>query len=209
VGFSTQPPDPGLEVAAGNVAAVKEAAELISELGHDVREVHPPWPADERFVPDSATLMFVDIAADDELPPTDTMSAWSRGLIDLGRSVSGVDYVAAEHRLAAAARTAAAPFGRDYDVLLTPTTAGAPPPVGEFRDIDIGNIQRLWALTPFCALWNLTGQPAVSIPWSLDEAGLPVGVQLVGPPVGEATLFRLSAQLEQARSWTDWRPPVS
>ncbi len=62
---------------------------------------------------------------------------------------------------------------------------------------------------PFTPPWNTTGQPAVSIPLHWDEHGLPVGVQIVGRPADEATLIRLSAQLEEARPWTNRRPPVS
>jgi amidase len=66
----------------------------------------------------------------------------------------------------------------------------------------------LWGLTPFTAMFNTTGQPAVSIPWGFDEAHLPVGVQIAGRPADEALLIRLSAQLEQAHPWAHWRPPV-
>jgi amidase len=63
--------------------------------------------------------------------------------------------------------------------------------------------------TPFTQVANITGQPAVSVPLSWSDDGLPIGVQLVGRPADEATLFRVSAQLEQARPWRQRRPPVS
>jgi amidase len=66
-----------------------------------------------------------------------------------------------------------------------------------------------WALTPFTALWNTTGQPAVSLPLATDDAGLPVGVQIVGRPADEATLVRLASVLESERPWLARRPPVS
>jgi amidase len=62
--------------------------------------------------------------------------------------------------------------------------------------------------TPFTAAFNVTGQPAVSLPLSWTETGLPIGVQLVGPPLGDALLFRVAAQIEAARPWTR-RPPHS
>jgi Asp-tRNA(Asn)/Glu-tRNA(Gln) amidotransferase A subunit family amidase len=62
---------------------------------------------------------------------------------------------------------------------------------------------------PFTPPWNTTGQPAVSIPLYWDEHSLPVGIQIVGRPADEATLIRLSAQLEEAKPWADRRPPVS
>ncbi len=63
--------------------------------------------------------------------------------------------------------------------------------------------------TPFTQVANITGHPAVSVPLSWSEDGLPIGVQLVGGPADEATLLRISAQLERARPWRDRRPPVS
>ncbi len=73
----------------------------------------------------------------------------------------------------------------------------------------IEDMMRFLALTPFTALWNTTGQPAVSLPLAEDEHGLPVGVQVVGRPAAEATLIRVCAQIEAARPWRDRRPPVS
>ena len=61
-------------------------------------------------------------------------------------------------------------------------------------------------LTPFTSMWNTTGQPASSVPAGFDELGLPVGVQLVGRPWDEATVIRVSAQLEAARPWAHLRP---
>jgi amidase len=63
--------------------------------------------------------------------------------------------------------------------------------------------------TPFTQVANITGLPAVSLPLSWSDEGLPIGVQLVGRPADEATLIRISAQLEQARTWRDRRPPVA
>jgi amidase len=85
-----------------------------------------------------------------------------------------------------------------------------PPQIGEFRDPDqpLNELIRAGSFTPFSSLWNVTGQPAVSIPWTEDEAGLPVGIQLVGRPADESTLIRLSAQIEQARPWAHRRPAL-
>jgi amidase len=71
-----------------------------------------------------------------------------------------------------------------------------------------GNFERAWKFTPFTQVANVTGLPAVSIPLFWSEAGLPIGVQLIGGPADEAGLIRVSAQLEQARPWKDRRPPV-
>ena len=89
--------------------------------------------------------------------------------------------------------------------------ATPPPKIGQFRDADqpLNEFFMAGTFSPFTSTWNTTGQPAVSVPLSWDEQGLPVGVQIVGRPASEDTLIRLSAQLEQARPWKDRRPPVS
>jgi amidase len=94
-------------------------------------------------------------------------------------------------------------------VLVTPTVAAPPPPVGKYAEPTMAQLAELWGLTPFTAMFNTTGQPAVNIPWCLDPGGLPVGVQIAGRPADEALLIRLSAQLEAAHPWAHWRPPVS
>jgi amidase len=96
-------------------------------------------------------------------------------------------------------------------VLVTPTVAGPPPIIGSYRDPNepIAELLNAAALVPFTPPWNTTGQPAVSLPLHWDDQGLPAGVQIVGRPADEATLIRLSAQLEEASPWVDRRPPVS
>ena len=117
-------------------------------------------------------------------------------------------YAGAIGRLQLRARRIAA-FWADYDLLLTPTLAMPPVPVGWDTEPDDPREQfdRAARFTPFTAVFNVTGQPAVSLPLHWTDDGLPIGVQLVGPPLGEALLFRISSQLEAARPWLDRRPP--
>jgi amidase len=70
-----------------------------------------------------------------------------------------------------------------------------------------GEVTEILDTVPFTPTWNQTGQPAVSVPWSHDDLGIPVSVQLVGRPADEATLIRLAAQIEAAHPWIDRRPP--
>ena len=101
-------------------------------------------------------------------------------------------------------------FFETYDVLLTPTLAEPPVELGVLdmmsADLEAYN-ERLWRFTPFTYPFNVTGQPAMSVPLSWNDAGLPIGVHFVGRYGDEATLFRLAAQLEQARPWAERRPP--
>jgi amidase len=99
------------------------------------------------------------------------------------------------------------------DVLLTPTLALPPVPIGwTWEDTDGDPLQafaRQTLFTPFTPVVNVTGQPAVSLPLHRSDDGLPVGVQLVGRPFDEATLVRLASQLEQARPWAARFPAAS
>ena len=71
------------------------------------------------------------------------------------------------------------------------------------------DLERSGLFTPYTSLFNVTGQPAISLPLSTSPDGLPIGVQLVGPPLGDALLLRVASQLEAARPWVDRRPPHS
>jgi amidase len=100
----------------------------------------------------------------------------------------------------------------DVDVLVTPTLARPPVPIGWTYEDTGGDARaafmRQFLFTPFTAVFNVTGQPAMSLPLHWSAEGLPIGVQFVGRPFAEATLVRLAAQLEQARPWIDYRPPL-
>ena len=99
---------------------------------------------------------------------------------------------------------------KEYDVLLTPTVAQPPVPVGWFRESGdpAQEFERMKRWTPFTAIFNMTGQPAVNVPLHWSPDGLPIGIMLVGRPADEGTLISLSAQLEQARPWRDRHPAM-
>jgi amidase len=189
------------------MAALGSAAELLTELGHDVRERTPPWQAPDLFQTFIAVwhvgpaLHQVDEAL---------MTPLNRGLVESARASTAADYARAVAWLQAFARRIVA-FWEDVDVVLTPTLALPPVPIG-WQGAVAGPVEQLLRnteFTPFTAIANLTGQPAMSLPlhWSAD--GLPIGVHAIGPPAGDALLLQLAAQLEAARPWADRRPPVS
>ncbi|CAB4871659.1 unannotated protein [freshwater metagenome] len=98
-----------------------------------------------------------------------------------------------------------------YDAILCPSLAELPVPLGTMNACDaqqpMAAFARSAAFTPFTAMANLTGSPAISVPLEHDLAsGLPVGVQLIGQPEGEGALLALAAQLEAARPWANRRP---
>jgi amidase len=102
------------------------------------------------------------------------------------------------------------PIFNAYDLLLTPTIAPRPPQVGVLDGV--GAVRAALKSIPmvaYAALWNVTGNPAASVPAGFGSDGLPLAVQLVGGQDDEATVLTVSAQLEQARPWADKRPVVA
>jgi amidase len=95
-----------------------------------------------------------------------------------------------------------------YDVLLAPICTMPPRPLGWFGDDGAEDFRRQTQYAAFPAVYNVTGQPAVSVPLWWTASGVPIGSMLVGRPADEATLISLSAQLEQARPWADRHPEL-
>ncbi|HWC36786.1 MAG TPA: amidase [Mycobacteriales bacterium] len=188
------------------MAAYEAASELLSDLGHYVFDYSPTFTAD--LVPAfetvwSAEFLNLPISSDDE-PKTRPLTRWIR---DRGRTASGQQVYAALATLRRAARTELTASAR-YDAILTPTLAQPPALVGGLRDDDdpAADFDAQKRFTPFTAPYNMSGQPAVSVPLHWTADGLPIGVQLIGRPYDEVTLLSLSAQLEAAAPWAQRRP---
>ena len=98
-----------------------------------------------------------------------------------------------------------------FDVFATPTVAKPPPPLGTF-DTNTNDVKawldQLWGFIPFTAVFNATGQPAMSVPLAWSHDGLPIGIQFAAAFAQEGLLFRLAGQLEAARPWADRRPSL-
>ena len=144
-------------------------------------------------------------------PTPDQFEPLTWALADQGRRYSAPEYLLAVQTLQRMARQLAR-FLADYDVWLTPTLAEPPVPLGTFDSPAENPLQGLFRaveFTPFTGIANATGQPAMSVPLCWNAEGLPIGVQFIGCYGDEATLFRLAAQLEEARPWARRQPPVS
>jgi len=186
------------------VAALRETAELLSELGHDVVEATPPWQLPEMI------LAFIRVwqvgPATSGVDDLSLLEPINRALAAQARETPSPEYGAAIMQLQTIARKVVA-FWADVDVVVTPTLAMLPVPIGwtwEGTDGDpLAAFARQTLFTPFTPLLNVTGQPATSVPLHTSADGLPVGVQFIGRPFDEATLLRLAAQLEQARPWEE------
>ena len=207
VALTTASPN-GNPVDDACVTAARDAAELFASLGHEVDESAPDWDGAqvmEDFKPVwQTTPSYYPICDPSLLSPLN--QAFLRAAADTPSTVYG----AAVARLQMRARKIAS-FWSDYDLLLTPTLALPPVPVGWETEPDDPweQFDRAVRFTPFTAVFNVTGQPAISLPLHWTDAGLPIGVQLVGPPLGDALLVRIASQLEQARPWAGRRPPHS
>ena len=192
--------------------------ELVS-LGHDVEEASPQvdW---ERFIDANLPIWTASIAEGAlGLAQTrgikigqDVLEAVTLVSVEYGRRLTAVDLLRAL-RLCNTITRSVSPFFRSYDVLVTPTVATPPPPLGTLNQNDPnldprGWLNKLFALIPFTPLFNMTGQPAISLPLGQSSEGLPIGVQFVARYGDEATLFRLAAQLEQALPWAARHPSI-
>jgi amidase len=235
----TTQPMLGREVHPECVAAVTRTVELLHSLGHTVEEATPEFDGKafaRNFmlmvagecrgdIEEAARLSGRTPHASKFEPTT-----WALGL--LGRSISAADFVAATRALQMDARRIGR-FFTGYDLLLTPTVSTPPPPVGSLqpsaRDravlsmlgrMNAGKLLDMMGMldeaageafefTPWTPVFNVTGQPAMSVPLEWNAEGLPIGLHFVGRFGDEATLFRLAAQLESAKPWSGRRAPVS
>ena len=192
------PVDPAL------VGVARAAADALAALGHDVVEATPPW-VDEGALSAFAKLWQLTPA----LYPVDDLSQLmpiNRSLAEAARETSSVVFAHAVGALQRAARRIVA-FWDDVDIVLTPALAMAPPKIGwVFEPSDPWEqFARGGQFTPFTPIVNVTGQPAAAVPFAVVD-GLPAGVQMIGPPAGEALLIRLASQLEAAHPWAERLP---
>jgi amidase len=202
------PGTPGVRVHDPARAAVRETAELLGSLGHDVAERDPDYGAGT--APASTARIMRGIGDEAlSLPHYERLDRRLRRWTRLSQLIP--DALLARARAAEA--TNAARINRVFeacDVLVVPVSPELAFPVNrwESRSLAVvldGNAR----LIVFNSVWNQTGQPAAAVPAGWTEDGLPRSVQLVGRPGDEPTLVSLAAQLEAERPWADRRPPVA
>lgn len=196
-----------VDVDESSVRAWEDASALLASLGHDVEDVAVPIPPEA--VADFETCWAV-LTALSAAPPgrEHLLRPLTRWLGERGQLVSGPAFglaVGSLRQHAARALAALAP----YDLVLTPTLASPPVPVGALRDDadPARDFAAQKAFTPWTSAWNVTGMPAVSLPLHWTADGLPVGVMLAARPAEEELLLSVAAQVEAASPWGDRRPP--
>ena len=190
------------------LAAYDAVTALLTDLGHEVVDHAPTYT--DALVPAFEIVWSQEFLA---LPLTDEDEArvlpLTRWIRERGRSTTAKEYYAALATLRSAARVELEATA-GYDVVLTPTLAQPPAMVGGLRNDDdpAADFEAQKRFTPFTAPYNMSGQPALTVPLHWSGAGLPIGIQLVGRPYGEVTLLRLAAQLEVAMPWAARRPAL-
>lgn len=205
IGYSVRPAIPGVKPTASSIAGVEQTADLLRSLGHQVDEVklaHPQLLT--IFTPRWAAGIAEDAGAD-----VGGLDRRTRQMTRLGRRLRGRPLRRSLEREAAVAARLNTVFDA-HDLVMTPTTAAPPPAAdisrgaGAFRTFNQAGPYVCYTPT-----WNYVGQPAASVPAGLDDDGLPLAIQLAGPPSGETTILALAAQLEQARPWAHLRPGLA
>jgi amidase len=217
VGLALNPPLPDAEVDPAHLDAARETGRLLEGLGHHVEDFAPPWTAPELlplFSVEFTTAIALSVAysavvAQREPRPED-MQRLSWAIFERCQQHTALEFAAAHAQLQLAMRRLIRELDR-YDVVVTPGLAQPPLPIGAL-DADAEDPWATFAasgrFTPFTAICNATGQPALMLPLFHGET-LPIGVHLIGRPAREDVLLQVGAQLEAARPWHDRRPPIS
>ncbi|MFG3007375.1 amidase [Streptomyces calvus] len=213
IGVLVDPPIDGLAVDPACLTAVDTTLRTLEAAGHHIVDVPLPLPPADELVSTFTTLWNV-AAAGVELAHPDRVEPHNRVLREAARAVDSWAYAEAVKRSQHLSRRIVEAFVTGFDVLVTPTMACLPPAVGFWRtegdDDPLAPLVKCYPLAVFTSLFNVTGQPAISVPVHHDDAtGLPVGVQLVAAPWREDLLLQVSRTLERAHSWTDRRPALA
>jgi amidase len=217
VGLALEPALEGATLDAVGEQAARDAAALLEALGHDVEETTPPWARSglledftRAFGPQisMATWVGAKLAGRDPTPEDVEPLTWA--MWERANQHTSIELLASQGTLEGFAREIVT-FLAPYDVVITPALATRPVRIGEIHGKGpdpMDHYRRSGAFTPYTAICNVTGLPAISVPLYHGEDGLPLAVQLIGPPAREEVLLRVAAQLERERPWADRRPDL-
>ena len=197
----------GVDVDPECVRGMHVAGELLASLGHDVEHASPAMPGGDAlglFIQAFGPAVSLGIGYGELLagrpPEDDEIEPLSRAIYEHAQSLSSVAFLGATAQLQALARGLVA-FFAEYDLLLTPALAERPLEIGECNGVGenpMEDLARSGRFTPFTSLYNVTGQPAISVPLGFGDDGLPTAAHLVAKPLGEDTLLQVAAQMESA-----------
>jgi amidase len=209
----------GMPLDPASCEAVEILAKDMERLGHIVEERHPEALDDHESVMHYVTVVSTNV--------TRALDAWSAkvgkaigqseveiltwALAERGRGTGAADLLATLEYVHAFGRRLAAWWGEGFDLLLTPTVGAPPPELGWLSSTADEPLRAFFRAAPYGAFtfpFNMSGQPAISLPVSLSAERLPVGAQLVAATGREDLLLAVAAQIEQATPWAERRPPV-
>ena len=192
------------------LAATERAAAWLEDLGHHVEPFEMPWSAPDLlddFTSAFGPLIAMGVVAGGRInghrPVEGDVEALTWAIYQRAQELGALDYLGAQNRLERMARELVR-ISADFDLILTPALAQRPPHTGEIhgRGPDPwDHYRRSGAFTPYTAIVNVTGQPAITLPLYVAADGLPVSVQLIGPPAREDLLLATAGQLERAHPW--------
>ncbi|MEV0233934.1 amidase family protein [Nonomuraea sp. NPDC050786] len=195
-------------------AAAVQAGRVLEQAGHAVCEAGPPvdWDAVMRTWVLEAVALFSMLLLAPREPDPAMMEAVSRRFLQATKEYSALDLLAALNAQNRVTRSVSA-FFTGYDLLITPALGRLPAPHGTLRYNDPEHTLTSWLESlaeygPFTVLFNITGQPAISLPLGTGDDGLPIGVQIIAGYGREDLLFQVAAHLEQAMPWKDRTPRV-
>ena len=219
VGLCTKPFGGEFDAHPECVDAAEATGRLLESLGHAVEPAYPDVLDDERYIPQFLVrwsagvdwnLRYWSAKAGREIGPDDVEQlTWA--LAEMGRSHDAGEYLRAVEYAQSVTRRAAEWWAGGFDLMLTPTLALPPLPLGSYVADAENPLMPIVTATPvavFTAGFNATGQPAISLPLHMSVEGLPIGVQLVAAYGREDLLLRVASQLEEAAPWADRTPPI-
>lgn len=213
IGTLTESPIDGIDVHPACTAAVDVALRTLESAGQHLVDTPLPLPSADELVAAFTTLWNVG-GAGIALAEPDRVEPHNRALREAARAIDSWAYAEGVKKTQQLSRRIVEGFLAGFDLLVTPTMACLPPPVGAWRagtdDDPLRALLNSYPMGVFTSVFNVTGQPAISLPVHHDEAtGLPVGIQIVAAPWREDVLLQVSRTLELAHPWTGRRPPVS
>jgi amidase len=218
IGLALNPPLEGAVLDPACERAARNGAALLEQLGHSVEEITPAWSglnllADftRAFGPGVSIVTAIGGRLRGRDPTEEDVEPLTWMLYERAHTQDTITYLTAQARLQSVARSLVSSLDA-LDLVLTPVLARPPVPIGEIhgRGPDPwGNYQRSGHFTPFTAICNVTGQPAIALPLYQSDEGLPLGVQLIGRPLSEDVVLSVAAQLEQALPWAERLSPVA
>ncbi|MET7289206.1 amidase [Streptomyces sp. NPDC005573] len=202
IAVALRSPLAGVGVSRPYAAAVRQAAGLLADAGHQVSEAEPPYPLSLGLT--SLRYWTAGTAVDAEGLDPARLTRRTRVHAAVGRRfLKGVR--AGDHRERLRARLT--PFFTEHDILLTPALARRSPEAAPWHERGwLRNVLANTAYSPFTPSWNLTGWPAMSVPFGTLPSGAPCAVQLVGRPGTEADLLDLAEELERLHPWRRTAP---